>query len=218
MLGVVNPFPPTLSCRAFNTVFDRGMDRLGSDVVDSPHDSSAPWVSLFHVCGVVYVWRSLHPSDRSFSWVRPNGSVASRVDFIGVPVHWLPPMNVCEICPCSYSAQCAVILSAIVPQALSRGPGIWKLKYLGFEGGRVCGFRDLFLVFCPIFDLAVVDWWEAAKSKIKGLPVTICKNCVACLRSQRDLPLSQVDNGSVSFVGPNLSANVELRKLDLEKL
>ena len=194
------------------------MDRLGSDVVDSPHDSSAPWVSLFHVCGVVYVWRSLHPSDRSFSWVRPNGSVASRVDFIGVPVHWLPPMNFCEICPCSYSAQCAVILSAIVPQALSRGPGIWKLKYLGFGGGRVCGFRDLFLVFCPIFGLAVVDWWEAAKSKIKGLPVTICKNCGACLRSQRDLPLSQVDNSSVSFVGPNLSAHVELRKLDLEKL
>ena len=85
-------------------------------------------------------------------------------------------------------------------------------------GGRVCGFRDLFLVFCLIFDLAVVDWWEAAKSKIKGLPVTTCKNCVACLRSQRDLPLSQVDNGSVSFVGPNLSAHVELRKLDLEKL
>lgn len=78
--------------------------------------------------------------------------------------------------------------------------------------------RDLFLVFCPIFDLAVGDWREAAKSKIKGLPVTICKNCVACLRSQRDLPLSQVDNGSVSFVGPNLSAHVELRKLDLEKL
>ena len=35
---------------------------------------------------------------------------------------------------------------------------------------------------------------------------------------QRDLPLSQVDNGSVSFVSPNLSAHVELRKLDLEKL
>lgn len=103
-------------------------------------------------------------------------------------------------------------------RTLSRGPGIWKLKYLGFGGGRVCGFRDLFLVFCPIFDLAVVDWREAAKSKIKGLPVTICKNCVAYLRSQRDLPLSQVDNGSVSFVGPNLSAHVELRKLDLEKL
>ena len=103
-------------------------------------------------------------------------------------------------------------------RTLSRGPGIWKLKYLGFGGGRVCGFRDLFLVFFSIFDLAVVDWWEAAKSKIKGLPVTTCKNCVACLRSQRDLPLSQVDKGSVSFVGPNLSAHVELRKLDLEKL
>lgn len=77
--------------------------------MDSPHDSSAPWVSLFHVCGVVYVWRSLHPSDRSFSWGRPNGSVASRIDLIGVPVHWLPPMNFCEICPCSYSAQCTVV-------------------------------------------------------------------------------------------------------------
>lgn len=41
---------------------------------------------------------------------------------------------------------------------------------------------------------------------------------MACLRSQRDLPLSQVDNGSVSCVGPNQSAHVELRKLDLEKL
>ena len=127
VLGVVNPFPPTLLCRDFKTVFDCGMDRLGSDAGDSPHDSSAPCVLLFHVCGVVEVWRSLHPSDRSFTWVRPNGSFASWIDLIGVPVHWLPSMNFCEICPCSYSAQCTVILSAIVPQALSRGPGICKL-------------------------------------------------------------------------------------------
>lgn len=111
LLGVVNPFPPTLLCRDFKTVFDRGMDQLGSDAADSPHDSSAPCVLLFHVCCVVDVWRSLHPSDRSYTWVRPNGSFASRMDLIGVPVHWLPGMN----------------LSAIVPQALSRGPGIGKL-------------------------------------------------------------------------------------------
>lgn len=110
VLGVVNPFPPTLLCRDFKTVFDRGMDQLGSDAADSPHDSSAPCVLLFHVCCVVDVWRSLHPSDRSYTWVRPNGSFASRIDLIGVPVHWLPGMN----------------LSAIVPQALSRGPGIGK--------------------------------------------------------------------------------------------
>ena len=73
--------------------------------------------------------------------------------------------------------------------------------------------------------LTVVDWWETAKSKIKGLTVTFCKNRVARLRSQRDLLVrlisylkSQVDNGSASCVGPYQSALAELRKLDLEKL
>ena len=52
---MVNPFPPTLLCRGFKTVFDRGMDQLGSDAADSPHDSSATCVLLFHVCCVVDV-------------------------------------------------------------------------------------------------------------------------------------------------------------------
>lgn len=67
----------------------------------------------------------------------------------------------------------------------------------------------------------LIDWWESAKSKIKGLTITYCKDRVACLHSGRDLLTnlasnlkSQVDSSHMFCLGPYHSTLDELRKLD----
>ena len=61
-----------------------------------------------------------------------------------------------------------------------------------------------------------------AKSKIKGVSVTYCKNRAARLRSRRDFLVrlvshlkGRVDGGRSDRVGPYQAALVELRQLDL---
>lgn len=68
---------------------------------------------------------------------------------------------------------------------------------------------------------SLIDWWESAKSKIKGLTVTYCKNRAARLLSGRDPSTylashlkSQVDSGHMFCLGPYHSTLDELRKLD----
>ena len=87
VLDVVNPDPPTILCGDFNTVFDRGLDRSGSDVDDSSRESTPSLIRLFHACAVVNIWSALHPPDSSFTWLRPNGSVASSIDLVGLPTY-----------------------------------------------------------------------------------------------------------------------------------
>lgn len=80
---------PTVLCGDFNTVFDRDLDRSGSDEDDSSRESTPSLIELFDTCTVVDIWRALHPSDRSFTWLRPNGSVTSRIDLAGPPTSWV---------------------------------------------------------------------------------------------------------------------------------
>ena len=87
VLNVVNPDPPTILCGDFNTVFDRGLDRSGSDVDKSSRESTPSLIRLFDACAVVDIWCALHPSDSSFTWLRPNGSVASSMDLVGLPTY-----------------------------------------------------------------------------------------------------------------------------------
>ena len=51
----------------FNTVVDRGLDRSGSDPLDTSRDSSVALSHLLHSCCVVDTWRSLHPGVRVFT-------------------------------------------------------------------------------------------------------------------------------------------------------
>ena len=128
VLSWVDPTIPTVVCGDFNTVFDRGLDRSGSDPLDSTRDSSAALSRLFYDCCVFDAWRSLHPDVRAFTWLRPNGAFASRIDLIGFPVAWSAFLISCDIIPSPFSDHCAVLLSTKVPDVLERGPGLWKLN------------------------------------------------------------------------------------------
>lgn len=116
----VDPLIPTLLCGYFNTVFDRLLDRVGSDPFDILRESSASLSRLFSSCCVLHIWRYLHPSTKSFTWSRWNGLLASRIDLFGVPFSWVSAVSACDIHPFPFSDHCAVHLSVSVPRPLSR--------------------------------------------------------------------------------------------------
>ena len=124
----VDPSIPTVLVGDFNAVFDRSLDQSGSDPLDSSRESSSSLVNLFDACCVIDIWRYLHPSASGFTWTRCNGSLASRIDLIGVPYVWVSSVSSCSFVPCPFSDHCGVLLSVDVPDVVPPGPGLWKLN------------------------------------------------------------------------------------------
>ena len=220
----IDPSVPTIVCGDFNTVFDRGLDRSGLDPLDTSRDSSEALSRLFAGCCVMDAWRQLHPGVRAFTWLRSNGAFSSRIDLVGLPVAWSSSLVSCDIVPCPFSDQCAVLLSTGVPDLLERGPGLWKLNVsvLSEEDfvRRVTSFWDHWRTRKDLFP-SLADWWERGKSRLKGLAISFCKERAAGKRAQRDSLVrlvdhlkGQVDSGVVSCLGPYRSALSALERLD----
>jgi len=110
----IDPSIPTVLAGDFNAVFDRTLDRSGSDPSDLSHESSTSLLSLFDSCCVIDIWRYLHPTDAGFTWTRWNGAFASRIDLFGVPYVWVSSVSSCDIVPCPFSDHCGVFLSVSV--------------------------------------------------------------------------------------------------------
>ena len=141
----------TLVCGDFNAVFDRSMDRRGSNPLDSSRESSSALLSLFRDCGVIDIWRSLHPATVAFSWLRPDGTLSSRIDFIGCPYAWIHLVQSCDMLACPFSDHCAVLLSVPIPEPTPRGPGHWKFNVSTL---RDAGFRS-----------SVSDFWAGWRTR-----------------------------------------------------
>ena len=124
----VDPSVPTVLCGDFNAAFDRLVDRVGSDPADTVRESLVALAHLFSSCCVTDIWRYLHPSTNSFTWSRWNGLVASHIDLIGCPYAWISSVGCCDILPFPFSDHCALFFSVSVPDAISPGPGLWKLN------------------------------------------------------------------------------------------
>ena len=201
---------PTVLCGDFNTVFDRSMDRRGSDASDVSRESTAALVHLFDSCCVIDTWHYLHPSSSCYTWLSPDGSVSSRIDYIGCPYVWVSSVSSCDIVPCPFSDHCAVSLSVSVPDVVPPGPGLWKLNtsVLEEEGyvHLISNFWNGWRCQCHLFP-SLVKWWEMGKSRIKGLTVHYCCSRSSALSVKRDL-LSRlsshlkdrVDNDQLSLV------------------
>jgi len=83
--GQMDALVPTIICGDFNTVWDRRVDRRGSDPTSTGRESSSVLHSLFQDIVAVDVWRKFHPATRSFSWTRPDWVIASRIDLFRFP-------------------------------------------------------------------------------------------------------------------------------------
>ena len=124
----IDPSVATVVCGDFNAVFDRSIDGKGSNASDPTRESTASLLFLFRDCGVVDIWRSLHPATIVFSWLRLDGALSSRIDFIGCPYPWIHLVQSCDMLACPFSDHCAVMLSVPIPVPTPRGPGRWKLN------------------------------------------------------------------------------------------
>ena len=222
----VDPTVPTVVCGDFNTVWDRSLDRAGSVTDDISRESSSTLSWLFDECCVVDIWRYFHPSSSCYTWMHPDGSVSSRIDLVGCPFVWVPSVSSCEIVPCPFSDHCAVLLCVNVPDVVPPGPGLWKLNTsILEEEAYVSLVEDFWPRWRDQKDRfpSLAKWWEAGKSRIKGLSVKYCCAKSSEVAVRRDL-LSRlathlkesVDGGSLSLVGPYQSILQQLATLDGE--
>lgn len=221
----IDPTIPTLLCGDFNTVFDRTADRRGSCPLDTSHESTAGLVSLFSECSVVDVWRSLHPTDQCFTWTKPDGSIASRIDLIGCPSAWVPFVSSSDILPCPFSDHSAVTLTWSLPGSISRGPGLWKLNC------SVLDYPDFISLFSSFWSSwqsrrqsfsSPLLWWDRGKARIKDLTINFCKQRSQARHLERDLLSKlashlkcQIDNGATSPLPIYHSVLDRLKTLDL---
>ena len=222
----VDPSVPTVLCEDFNAVFDRLLDRVGLDPADTARESSVALAHLFSSCCVTDIWRYLHPSTNSFTWRKWDGLVASRIDLIGCPHAWISFVGCSDILPFPFSDHCAIFFSVSVPDAISPGPGLWKLNssildepefvllisnFWSFWRGRIFSFPSL------------ADWWDAGKTEISRLSIDYCRSRAKVKRAERDL-LSRLvsflkeklDAGASYCFAPYHTALSNLGKLDLE--
>ena len=119
---LLDPSIPTFLCGDFNCVFDRNLERCGSDPSDSSRESSLNLHSLFNECCVTDIWRHLNPDLPGYTWLKPDGSISSRIDMIGCPVSWLHLVENISIFPCPYSDHSALVLD-VSTSTMPRGPG-----------------------------------------------------------------------------------------------
>ena len=100
---------PTILCGDFNAVFDRSVDRFGSDPSDLFRESFSSLQDLFDACCTVDIWRYLHPSSSGFSWTRWDGSRASHIDLCGIPYVWVSSVLSCDLLPYPFSDHCGLL-------------------------------------------------------------------------------------------------------------
>ena len=114
-------------CGGFNAVFERAKDCRGSYPAVTYRESFVSLELLFQEFCVLDVWRHLHPDLRAYTWLKPDGSLSSRIDLIGFPSICLHLVSSCSIVPCPFSDHDAVFLVFSIPELFPRGPGRWKL-------------------------------------------------------------------------------------------
>ena len=170
---------PTVICGDFNCVFDRALDRRGSEVSDTSRESTVALKNLFSECCVFDVWRSLHPASSVFTWLRPDGSFSSRIDFFGCPLSWSHCVDSCDVIVCPYSDHSAVVLDCGVPNPLPRGPGRWKLNVSSLADPELVASVKVFWLQWRSVKHSFVSlqaWWDRGKEKLKGICMRHCQN------------------------------------------
>ena len=128
--------------------FDRSLDRAGSSIDDVSRESTLALTRLFDSCCAVDIWHCLHLTATLFTWSQWDGSLSSRIDLLGCTYPWIASVQACDIFPCPFSDHCAVLFSVVVPQAVTRGPGHWKLNVSYLDDAD----------YVPLISDFLVDW------------------------------------------------------------
>ena len=209
-LDFADPSVPTILCGDFNAVFDRARDRRGSDPAVTIRESFVSLELLFREFCVLDVWRHLHPDLRAFTWLKPDGSLSSRIDLIGFPSIWVHLVSSCTIAPCPFSDHDAVFLDFSMPESFPCGPGRWKLNVSILKDPAffqsVSDFWSRWRLHKSSFS-SLQLWWDRGKEHLKSIVVRYCSSA----HNERSLSRSvlsalachlkgRIDDGVVSLM------------------
>ena len=205
---VIDPSVPTFVCGNFNAVFNRATDRRGTAPPSQVRESCNTLLSFFQDCCIIDIWRSLHPVASGLTWDKPDGLISSLIDFIGCPYVWAPFANSCSIVPCPFSDHSLVCLNITVPETSPCGPGKWKLNISILKDECFVSEIKLFWSKWKLRKAcfkSLQNWWDAGKSKIKGIAINHCTKLATERALKRNLLVnlashlkSCVDSGVVS--------------------
>ena len=205
-----DPLACNLIAGDFNTVFDPSIDRRGGNP-ERGADSPDRLRDLLRTSSTIDVWRAKHPSVKSFSWQKWNGTIASRIDYIFCPLDWSPSVKSCTFIPCPYSDHCAVSLSMhSIPHSVSIGPGYWKLNCSILEEpaliDSVTKFWSRWRLEKSRF-VSPLSWWDVGKAHVKLICLDFSRAKARRRKSlqqrlARDIETlkSRLDEGHLSFL------------------
>jgi exonuclease III len=125
---VLDPDTPTVLCGDFNTVVDPIKDRLGCNSQSrSAYNRSATLHHLMSTYDLHDAWRKIHPNAQEYSWHRPNGSQASRLDGFWLSALFLSYVMRVDILPFFRSGHSTVYMELYRPSTTHRRHGVSKL-------------------------------------------------------------------------------------------
>ena len=208
--GEIDALVPTIICGDFNTVWDRRVDRRGSDPTSTGRESSSVLRSLFQDIVAVDVWRKLHPDTKSFSWTKPDGTMASRIDLFGFPSTWTHLVLSCDIVPCPFSDHDTVFLVTSLPEPFPKGPGRW---FFNISLLRNPSFVEAFNFMWSSWQAknpgfpTLQAWWDRGKEQIKGMAISFSSKKRSFALKSRDILITlaahlkeKIDAGVVSLL------------------
>ena len=119
----------TIFCGDFNTTVNPKLDRRGCNptsywAYNWPH-SAASFVNQFDLIDASC---HFYPQARAYTWNRPCGSQASRLDMFWITSHLLDYTQQREILPFFLSDHSYVYIRLHFPSMLHHRPGVWKLN------------------------------------------------------------------------------------------
>lgn len=168
LLPLLDPSVPTLLCGDFNSVMDPGRDCRnagGQSLTDTPDIL----VSLFRDLSCVDVWRSCHPTQQAFTWLRPDGTRASRIDLVGCPqfppvIFLLVPFLIIPLFLCLWTpflvlSLVGLVFGNLIPLSCRNVIILVRSRLSGLLGRILDSFSSL------------LDWWDLGKARIKSLSI-----------------------------------------------
>ena len=143
---------PCILCGDFNTVVDPHVDRRGCNPL-SPwaYNWSRTLSDLMSAFDLQDAWRTQNPDAVSFTWHRPNGSQASRLDMFWFSSFFLPLLLSVGIFSFFRSDHSYVYLKFSLPDGVRRGRGVWKFN--------TSHLKDLYFV------LLITQFWESWRAE-----------------------------------------------------
>ena len=148
----------------FNS-YENALDKFGGNVLIRNECKS-----LRSDFVLVHAWHKLHPHACKFTWFNHNYSIASRLDKFFVSKDLFSPACQCEISPCPLSNHDFVSFNFQIPDAVWRGPGVWKFNNSLLEDKNFCELiHNLIQSHISYFAAfaSPQNWWEFLKISIK---------------------------------------------------